>query len=188
MSIFSKLIGGSPKPPEDQTTSILERYLTSDFRVFPMAENRTSQNAVLSIAKKIGVPMPTEVLAHLTGDFPGIYIAAKEEVWPRPKQFEVGPFWTFLYGLHTFTAYSKSEEWMRIDSVANQMQNETGKKVLPVLKVVGDADIYCANEDSELVQFDHELGEFKAIDIGFFDLFEREVRELRDRTERKKNG
>lgn len=188
MSILSKVFGSSPKPPKDQTTAILGRYLTGDFRAFPMAELRTSEDAVLTLAKQLGVPMPADVLAHLTGQFPGVYVEAKEEVWPRVKEFSVGPFWSFLYGLHTFTASPDSEDWMRINFVANQLHKETGKKVLPVLKVVGDADLYCFNENSELVRFNHELGDFEAIDLGFFELFEREVRELKERTERKKNG
>lgn len=186
MSILSKILGSSPKPTEDQTMEIIERYLTGDFRAFPMAELRTPEDAVLSVAKQIGVPIPADVLAHLTGQFPGIYVEAKEEVWPRAKEFVVGPFWSFLYGLHTFTASPESEDWMRIDFVAKQLHDETGKKVLPVLKIVGDADIYCVNDETALVRFNHELGEFEPIDLGFFELFEREIRELGDRTERKK--
>ena len=181
MSVFST-------PPKDQTMAILERHLSGDFRVFPMAQLHTPQDVVLSVAETIGVPLPADVSAHLTGQFPGIYVEAKEEVWPRAEQFAVGPFWSFLYGLHTFTASSESEDWMRIDFAAKQLHDATGIKVLPVLKIVGDADIYCVNEDSALVRFNHELGEFEPVDLGFFELFEREVRELRERTEWKKEA
>ncbi len=184
--MFSKLFNRNQKVPEDQTMAILDRYLTRDFRVFPMAEEPTSQQLVLSVAKKIGVTVPPEVLAHLAGQFPGVYVEAKEDVWPRAKEFAVGPFWSFLYGVHTYTASPESEEWMRMDVVAEYLYQETGEKVLPVLKVVGDADIYCINTQSSLVRFSHELGEFEPVELGFFELFEQEVRELTERTAKKK--
>lgn len=183
MSLLSKIFRSSPPP--DQTIEILNRHLTGDFRVSPMAEKRSTIATVQAVAKRLGVTFPPELVAHLTGEFPGIFIEAKEEVWPRPKLYDVGPFWSFLYAVHTYTAASDSSNWMRIEFAANEFQQNTGLDAVPVLAIKGDANIYCLNPESKLVRFDHELNTLEPIEMGFFQLFEQEVTALRQRVDQK---
>ncbi len=188
MSLFSTLFGRANPAVIDKTLDILQRHLNNDFRAMPMAESATSSETVQALADKLGVPLPAEVLAHLSGRFPGVYLEAKEEVWPRAEEFAVGPFWSFLYGLHTFTASADSEDWMRAEVIAQQLFDITGEMTFPVLKVVGDADIYCVNSASTLVRFNSELNEFEPIELSFFELLEQEVQALVARTEKMKQG
>lgn len=188
MSILAGLFGRAPPPLRDETEEILRRHLTGDFVVFPMAEAPTSPEAVLAVGRRLGVPLPAELLAHLSGRFPGIWVEAKESIWPRPKPYEVGPFWSFLYGVHTFTAAGESEDWMRMETAALELREQTGFTAMPVLKVVGDADLYCVDSGGQLVQFNHELDLLEPVELGFFALFEREVEELVKRVEQKKAG
>lgn len=186
MTLFTKLFGKGAPP--DQTTSILERHLTGDFKVFPLAENTTSTDQIRAVAKSLGVSFPGELVSHLSGRFPGIFVEAKEEVWPRPKQLDVGPFWSFLYAVHTYTASPHSEDWMRLEVVGQQFKNETGLAAVPVLRLVGDANVYCVGEQGEMLRFDHELGTLEPVEGSFFQVFEREVSALVERAARKKNG
>ena len=186
MGIINRLFrfGGSTSP--DQTEAILGRHLDADFTAFPMAEAKQSPDRLEAIGRKHGIKYPDEFSAHVSGRFPGIYVEVKEQVWPRPKVCDVGPFWSFLYALHTFTCAAESEPWMRLDDAATSFRSETGLSAAPVLKVVGDADVYCVNERGELVQFKLETNELEAVRLSFWELFEREVRELRERKDRKK--
>jgi hypothetical protein len=187
MGLLSKLFGSrNPKPPQDQTEAILARHLDRDFIVFPMAESKQSMTEVEAIGGKFGITYPPEVAAHICGRFPGIYVEVKEEVWPRPKLYDVGPFWTFLYALHTFTSAPESEPWMRLDSAAESFRTQSGLLGAPVLQIVGDADLYCVNAQGEIVQFRHETNELEPVHLTFWQLFEREIRELRARKDRKK--
>lgn len=175
------------KPPPDATAEILGRHLTRDFIAYPMAEQVASADEVHAVGRRLGLPVLPDVLSHLTGEFPGVYVEAKEAVWPRAKAYEVGPFWTFLHGVHTFTAATGSNDWMRAEHVANELRAATGLAIFPVLKVVGDADIYGVDERGRLVQFDHELDELEPLeDLTFFGLFEREIAALVERTARMK--
>jgi hypothetical protein len=184
MGLLNRLFG-TGNPTKDLTEAILGRHLDGDFIVFPMAESRQSIAQVKAVGRRLGITYPPEFLAHVSGRFPGIYVEAKEEIWPRPKLYDVGPFWSFLYALHTFTSAAESESWMRLDTAAESFR-KTGLGAAPVLQIVGDADLYCVDPEGRLVQFKHETNELEPVELTFWQLFEREVSELRKRKNRKK--
>jgi hypothetical protein len=186
MGLLGRVFGaGNPKPTEDLTVAILDKYLDKDFRVFPMAKSRQSLGQVEAVSRKFGVTFPPEFIAHVCGRFPGIYVEVIEKVWPRPKLHDVGPFWSFLYALHTFTSAPESEPWMRLDFAAKEFA-KTGLGAVPVLQIVSDADLYCVDSEGQIVQFKHETNELEPVQLDFWQLFEREVSELRKRKDRKK--
>jgi hypothetical protein len=182
---FIRRFGGEGKPPEDETEAILKKHLDQDFRVFPMAERRSMPSEVEAIGQRFGVRYPPQFISHVCGKFPGVYVEIKEEVWPRPKPYDVEPFWSFLYALHSYTAAAQSEEWMRLDAAAELFRTRTDLLAAPILRVVRDADLYCVNAQAHLCQWHHETNELEPIDIDFWDLFEREVANLHDRKVKK---
>jgi len=190
MKLARKLFGsgGSGGLPEDQTEGILGRHLDGDFRVFPMAETAATAAQIEAIGRRYGVLYPAELAAHICRRFPGMYVEVKEEIWPRPKPFEVGPFRSFLYAVHTFTSAPESEDWMRLDSAAESFQKTTGLAAAPILKVVGNADCCCVNGEGHLFQFNHEENSLQPVALNFWQLLEQEMAELNDRKERKKRG
>lgn len=112
-----------------------------------MAGKSCTRTQLEAIARRVGISYPPEFVAHVTGRFPGVYIEVKEAVWPRPRPFDVGPLWSFLYAIHTYTAAPESQPWMRLDVVAEKFQADTGLKAAPILAIVGDADVYCATPE-----------------------------------------
>jgi hypothetical protein len=186
MNVFSRLFAGANSPSEDRTESILQKHLDGGFKVFPMAEDRANPGQIEAIGKRFGVKYPPEIVAHICGKFPGIYIEVVESLWPRPKANDVGPFWSFLYAVHTYTSVPDSEPWMRISDAAESFQKGTGLTAAPVLRLVGDRDLYCVDATGKLVQFRHEENVLEPVRISFWALFEREVAELVKRKHRKK--
>jgi len=176
---------------EDKTIELLGRCLDGDFRVSPMAPDRTTKTDIIKIEKIFGIKFPDEYVAHLVAEGSevlgerGICIEVKEEIWPRAKPYDIGPFWSFLYGMHTFTASRESADWMRLEFVGNQFIEETGIKAIPILKIIGDANMYCVNEHGNIVQYDHEQNIIEDIELDFWELFERELIELKKRKEMK---
>jgi hypothetical protein len=77
---------------------------------------------------------------------------------------------------------------MRLDDAAASFQKGTGLIAAPVLKVVGDANVYCVDAAGRLAQFEHETNELNPVDLDFWQLFEREIAELQSRKEQKKKG
>jgi hypothetical protein len=176
---------------EDKTMDILEKYLDKDFRISPMSQKKYTINDIMEIEKELEIKFSEEYIAHLLADVAevlgerGLYIEVKETIWKRPELYDVGPFWTFLYGIHTFTP-SKVDEyagWMRLDVVGKEFIKETGIKAVPILKIIGDADLYCVNENGKIVQYNHEESILNEIKMDFWELFEKELKELKERKE-----
>jgi hypothetical protein len=150
-----------------------------------MAETPTSAEQVTKIGQKYGVSYPDEFVAHICGRFPGLYVEAKEAVWPRPKVYGVGAFWTFLYAFHTYTSNPESEDWMRLDVAAETFQSDTGLSAAPVLRIVGDANLYCVDPSGAIVRFDHETNDVEPVGMNFWQVLEHETSELRARKDKK---
>ena len=185
--MFSKLTGWL-RPQSDETTAILGRHLDGDFKVFPMADTATAPRQLEAIGSRYGVRYPAEFVAHVCGRFPGLYVEVKEEVWPRPEAYDVGPFWSFLYAFHTYTSAPESDDWMRLDIAAQRFQSDTGIPAAPILRVVGDANVYCVDAAGAIVRFDHETNQVDHVKMNFWQLLERETAELRSRKDRKTGG
>lgn len=172
----------------DRTESILEKYLDGDFRVFPMSDAPCVEEDLREVSRRVGVHFPSDYQSHVLGRFPGIYIEVKEDVWPRPRAFEVGPFWSFLYAVHTFTPNQGAPDWMRLDRAAEVFQADTGLIAAPVLKIVGDPSVFCVDLSGGLCRFDVDTGTLRALDTTFWQLFEDEVREIKGRKDKKLQG
>ena len=176
---------------EDKTIRLLENYLDGDYRVSPMAPNKVTIEDIRKAEKALEVKFPNEYIAHLLAEGAdvlgerGIYIEVKEDVWPRAKLYDVGPFWAFLYGLHTFTASAESEDWMRLETVGKQFVETTGIKAVPILQVIGDANVYCVNERGVIFRYNHEENILEDVNLSFWELFELELKELKERKERR---
>ncbi|MDR1626198.1 MAG: SMI1/KNR4 family protein [Spirochaetia bacterium] len=179
---------------EDKTLEILGKYLDKDFRVSPMARNQSTMDDIKSIERELKIKFPDEYIAHLLGEGTdvlkerGLCIEVKEEIWPRAQQYDVGPFWSFLYGIHTFTPSMESEDWMRLEFAGKQFYEENEIKAVPILKIIGDANLYCVNEIGKIVQYDHEQNIVEEINMDFWELFEKELGELKKRKEMKIKG
>jgi hypothetical protein len=74
---------------------------------------------------------------------------------------------------------------MRLEIVGKQFIEETGIKAAPILKIIGDADLYCVTESGQIVQYKHEENDIEGIKINFWELFERELHELKKRKKMK---
>jgi hypothetical protein len=77
---------------------------------------------------------------------------------------------------------------MRLDCAAESFQKGTGLVAAPVLKIVGDANVYCVDPEGRLVRFDHDENNLEPVALDFWHLLEREIVELHARKVRKKNG
>ena len=176
---------------KDKTWELLNLYLDRDFRLLPMAPNRSSEQDIRDVEDKLGIKFPDEYKVHLLGygdnllEARGIYIEVLEGIWERPKVFDVGPFWSFLYGLHTYTASKESDDWMRLEVAGNKFFAKTGIKATPILKVIGDADVYCVDERSQIVIYRHEENNVEFTNMIFWEVLEFELIKLKERKDRR---
>lgn len=170
---------------EDKTTDILNKYLDSGFRVSPMAPAGVAVEDVRNVEAATGIKLPEEFVLHVTGRFPGLYVEVKEDVWPRPQLYDVGPAWSFMYGLYTLTPSPDSEDWMRLQAEADRFLEDTGIRAVPILKVIGDPDPYCVTEGGSIARYSHDEGVMVETGMDFWELYDREIKALRERKDEK---
>ncbi|TPN86808.1 SMI1/KNR4 family protein [Aquimarina algicola] len=177
----------------DKTIALLSKYLDGDFRVSPMSPERIQKIDIDSVEKDLGVRFPEEYVFHLLAKdaeiLPerGLFIEVKEEIWERPKLYDVGEAWSFLYGIHTYTACQESEDWMTLSITGKEFIEETGIKAVPILKLIGDANCYCTDENGNIVKYNHEENIIEPTNMNFWEILELELKELKERKEKKKN-
>lgn len=167
---------------------ILERHLERGvYNICACGEDATLSKEIKDFEKKIGYCLPDDFVDFSMSSLGGIYVEVKEEFWPRAKAYDVGPFWSFLYGLAVFGFAHDVPEWMDIRKKAEEFKVETESDYIPFMKIMGDADLYCFGEDKKIYQWSHETNAFERIDKNFIDLLEYELSELQQRKDRKKD-
>lgn len=170
----------------DRTWDLLSRHLEDDtYDVMSARENAPPAAQLQALAEELQCRFPDEFLAHASGRYGGVYVAVKEELWPRPREFDVGPFWTFLWGLCTFNDAEGIPDFMDLRAMTLQFRDDTGLPLVPFLKVFGDANRYCFDRDGNIVYWEHETNEATPTGKDFFQVLEEELVELRERKDKK---
>jgi hypothetical protein len=172
----------------DRTWALMQKHLDAEsFYMLSSHDSAPTPDALLAVFQELGCRAPEEFLEHATNRFGGLYVDVKEELWPRPKEFDVGPFWTFLYGLYTLNISEGIPEIMNLETRAREFQAETGLTAIPFLKIISDADVYCFTENGDIARWSHETNELAPEAKSFFELLDYELGELVDRRDRKLN-
>jgi hypothetical protein len=148
-------------------------------------DSAPSEDVLVDLFQRFGCSLPPDFLSHATNRYGGLYIEVKEEFWPRPKEFDVGPFWTFLYGLYTFNIANGIPEFMDLVIAAEGFEKDTGHQAIPFLKVISDADVYCFDKQGAVVRWNHETNDLEFANKSFYEVLDYELGELADRKNRK---
>ena len=167
---------------------MLKKHLDKDFKLIACGKHAPGKRVLKAFEKRFGVRFPEAFKVFSTSANGGMYIEVKEAIWPRPKAWDVGPFWWFLYGMFVYGFAKDIPDWMNMSKEADAFNKNVNPGYFPFLKVIGDADVYCFDRAGMIYRWDHELDEFNKIDMGFNELLEQEVKELKERKERKKAG
>ena len=114
----------------------------------------------------------------------------REEVWPRAKAYDVGPFWSFLRGIFVFGIANEIPEFLDIRKQTAQLREQGIEEYVPFLKQAGNGDsVYCFDKENNIVELDvYTTGEATPVDLSFSQLLLREITELEERKNKKLQG
>jgi hypothetical protein len=104
------------------------------FRVFTASKEPTTETELAALDVETGIPLPRALHALLLR-YGALAIEVKEEVWPRPKEFHVGPAWQFQYGVRVFGAGKGLPQELRITSSITAETKQAA--VVPYFKRIG---------------------------------------------------
>ena len=171
---------------EDRTWEIMTRHLESDvYDMSAAGEDAPSREMMSAFAREVGCAIPEEFIAHSCGRFGGLCVEVKEALWPRAKPFDVGPSWSFCYGLYTFTLAPNAPDFMALRDQTLRFRERSAHSIVPCLKIFSDPDIYGFASSGELCRWDHEQDILAPYAGSFFDLLDEELAALAQRKNQK---
>jgi hypothetical protein len=139
---------------------------------------------------EVGFRLPDEFREFALHPLGGLYMQVKETIWPAPREFDVGPFWTFLRGLMVYGLSSEAPDWLQLRPAWRELGESGGGGLVPFLKLLGDADPYCFTPEGRIAIWRHETpDEPEPVDgATFSEVLMKEIRELDERKARKLRG
>lgn len=153
---------------------------------FEVAARAATEEEVQEFESRIGFRFPEDFREFTLSPLGGLYIAVHEELWPRPQLGEVGPFWTFLYGINVFGLSAEVPEWLDMRVQYDELQSLEVNDLVPFMRLEGDADMYCFDKKGAIVRWYHDdPDERHRIDLTFAQLLMSEINELNRRLKRK---
>jgi hypothetical protein len=171
---------------DDRTWELLQKHLDSGYYdIVSSQDSAPSESELQRVGHELGCRLPDVFVVHSTNRYGGLYVEVKEEFWPRANALDVGPFWSFLYGLYTSNIAEGIPDFMNLHSHANEFQSETGHRITPFMKVIADADVYCFDQSGAVVRWNHELNAVEEQNKSFFEVLDFELGELAARKDRK---
>jgi SMI1/KNR4 family protein SUKH-1/uncharacterized protein with HXXEE motif len=164
-------------------------YDEKTFNAASCQGNEPSEEDLAAFEQECGFRLPPDFRAFTVSPLGGLYMEAREEVWPRAEMYAVGPFWSFLYAVKVFGIARDIPEWLDLRVQYAEMKAEGFGHLVPFLQVQGDADKYCFDAAGRIVCWRHETPEEPEVEpITFAALVVRELRALEERARRKARG
>ena len=175
--------------PLQQIEGYFRNYDKKCYEVFSQQGAEPRMADVEAFERRSGFHFPAEFREFAVHPLGGLYMAVRAELWPRTKAYEVGPFWSFLYGFMVFGFSPQAPDWLQLSNAWRRLSDDGYPQFVPFLKVVGDPDPYCFTSDSKIVIWRHENpSEPERVEKSFSEVVMLEIRELEDRKERKLNA
>lgn len=166
-----------------------QNWDAASFEVFTQMNAEPAEAEVAAIESQAGFRLPDEFREYAVHPLGGLYMAVREDLWPRPQAYQVGPAWTFLYGLMVFSFCSQAPDWLQLRRAWQRMAKDGHNELVPFLRIIGDADRYCFTANQKIVIWRHETpNEPEEISETFSEVLMREIQALENRKNRKIQG
>jgi hypothetical protein len=175
--------------PLNNVYNYFENWDSDSYAVFTQRGNEPTEADVLAVESQVGFRLPDEFREYAVHPLGGLYMAVREELWPRPMAYHVGPFWSFLYGLMVYSFCGQAPDWLRLRSAWERMAKDGHPKLVPFLRVIGDPDPYCFTTSQKIVVWRHETPDQpEEVSETFSEVLMREIHALEERKARKIRG
>jgi hypothetical protein len=181
-------------PPAEQIRAsladIITRYRFNPHLRFLCSSAPPSAEKIEALQARLKARLPPEYVAFLSA-YGWVVFEAKEAEWARPNVGDVGPAWSFEYGVSFLGIGADVPEMVDIETVSalfaeeNADDDPEAPRLLPFCKIPGSRDYYCFDEAGDLFLVYPVDPRPSPIPLGFVQFFEQQIAELAERTKKK---
>jgi hypothetical protein len=108
----------------DDVYTYFRGYDTRSFEVFSCQGQEPGEADLGAFEAEAGFRLPDDFRSFTMSALGGLYMEVREELWPRAREFDVGPFWSFLYGLKVFGISADVPEWLDLRVQYRRLHDE----------------------------------------------------------------
>jgi hypothetical protein len=164
-------------------------YDTTTYEVCSQQGDEPTIRGVESFEMLLGFRLPDEFRDFAVHPLGGLYMAAREAYWPRPKLYQVGPWWSFAYGFLVYSLSPQAPEGMRIGEAWQTMAQDGYPQYAPFFKLIGDPETYCFTSEQKIVAWSYGAADNPhEIPASFSEFLISQIRDLEERVARKRRG
>lgn len=175
--------------PLSEIYDYFRTYDKASYEVFAQHGSEPHEADIAGFEQRIGFELPSEFREYAQHPLGGLYMEVREELWPRPELYDVGPFWSFLYGFFVHSLSADAPDWMHMETEWRKFSESGFPNLVPFLTIIGDADRYGFTPDGRIVIWRHEEPDDpEIVSDSFSECVMREIRSLEERKERKVRG
>jgi len=134
--------------------------------------------------------LPADFREFTMSPLGGLYMEVREEIWPRAKQYDIGPFWSFCRGIIVYGIANGIPDFLDIREKTKELHDEGFTGFIPFLSIIGNGDeIFCFDKDNNIVLLDcYTTGEAAPVEGAFSDCLMKQIAELEERKNKKIRG
>lgn len=139
--------------PLEEVYEYFRHYDHKFYQVVACQGHEPSEADVAAFEGAVGFRLPKEFREFTMSGLGGLHMEVREELWPRPKVYDVGPFWSFLYGISVFGISATIPEWLDIREQYARSVKEGATDLVPFLQLVNDPERWYFDRDQQIVRW-----------------------------------
>ncbi len=158
-------------------------YDKQTYRVVACMGNEPSEQDIKHFEDQYKIMLPSDFREFTMSPLGGLYMEVREEIWPRAKLYDVGPFWSFCRGIIVYGIANGIPEFLDIRVKTKELHENGFTDFIPFLSIIGnDDEIYCFNKDNQIVLLDYySTEETTPVEGTFSDCLMKQIEELEER-------
>lgn len=173
-----------------QIYDYFHNYDKQTYQVVACMGNEPSEEDIKDFEKQFNITLPSDFREFTMSPLGGLYMDVREEIWPRAKQYDIGPFWSFCRGIIVYGIADGIPDFLDIRVKTEELHEEGFTDYIPFLSIIGNGDeIFCFDRNNQIVLLDYyDTGEAAPVEGIFSDCFMKQIEELEERKNRKLRG
>lgn len=99
-------------------------YDRQTYQVVACMGNEPSEHDIKKFEHQYGINLPADFREFTMSPLGGLYMEVREEIWPRAKQYDIGPFWSFCRGIIVYGIANGIPDFLDIREKTKELHDE----------------------------------------------------------------